>query len=126
MRSLTSILLAAAAAAMACGAASAQEKLGGDRLFRMQCATCHSSTAGEPNRQGPNLFGVVGRRAGTAPGMHYSDGFREALEGKAWNETMLDKWLEDPQQVAPDAVMLYRQDDPEKRQAIIDYLKTLH
>ncbi|MGS0742612.1 c-type cytochrome [Glaciimonas sp. GG7] len=106
--------------------AIADQILSGEKLFKMQCATCHSAAAGEPNRQGPNLYGVVGRHAGVAPGMVYSAGFTKALNGQVWTEALLNKWLEDPQVVAPETVMMYHQDDPEKRQLLVEYLKTLH
>ena len=31
-------------------------------IFR--CATCHTCNDGGPNKQGPNLFGVIGRQSG--------------------------------------------------------------
>ena len=102
------------------------ETLSGEKLFKSQCATCHSAAEGSPNRQGPNLYGVFGRPAGAAPGMAYSAAFRKVLDGKPWTEALLNKWLEDPQNVVPDTLMMYKQDDPEKRLAIINYLKTLH
>ena len=105
--------------------AQAEGALDGEKLFKSQCAACHSAAAGEPNRQGPNLFGVVGRSAGTAPQQMYSDGFKKALTGKKWTPALLNKWLEDPQELAPDSIMLYKQSDPEKREALIGYLKTL-
>ena len=107
-------------------AARAEGLLDGEKLFKSQCAACHSAAAGEPNRQGPNLFGVVGRSAGTAPQQVYSDGFKIALAGKTWTPELLNKWLEDPQDVAPESIMMYQQADPEKREALIAYLKTLH
>lgn len=107
-------------------AARAEGLLDGEKLFKSQCAACHSAAAGEPNRQGPNLFGVVGRSAGTAPQQIYSDGFKKALAGKTWTPELLNKWLEDPQELAPDSIMLYKQSDPEKREVLIAYLKILH
>ena len=105
--------------------AQAEGLIDGEKLFKSQCAACHSAASGEPNRQGPNLFGVLGRSAGTAPQQIYSDGFKKALAGKKWTPALLDKWLEDPQEVAPDSIMMYKQSDPEKREALIGYLKTL-
>lgn len=103
----------------------AEGLLDGEKLFKSQCAACHSAAAGEPNRQGPNLYGVVGRVAGKAPLQVYSEGFNKALTGKTWTPALLDKWLEEPQELAPDSIMMYKQSDPEKREALITYLKTL-
>ena len=38
----------------------------GATLFKQQCATCHTSNATDPVRQGPSLYKVVGRHAGQA------------------------------------------------------------
>ena len=47
---------------------SAAEDPEGKTLFRKTCGTCHGSEKGAAGRQGPNLFGVVGRAAGTKEG----------------------------------------------------------
>jgi cytochrome c len=44
-------------------------------LFVRQCALCHTVGKDEPNRFGPNLFGIVDRKAATAPGYAYSPEF---------------------------------------------------
>ena len=93
----------------------------GATLFRNQCATCHSVKPGDAPRQGPNLFGVYGRKPGTAPGYHYSPGFAHA--DFVWDEPHLDAYLTNPQSVIPGAVMPYRQRKPEIRHAIITWLK---
>jgi cytochrome c len=92
----------------------------GATLFRRQCGTCHSLVAGEV-RQGPNLAGVYGRKAGTAPGFKYSAGFADA--DWVWDDAHLDPYLTNPQAVIKGGVMGYRQAKPEIRQAIIAYLK---
>lgn len=94
-------------------------------VFRQQCGLCHAAVQGEPDRQGPNLWGVVGRRAGSMKGFAYSAGFRKALAGKPWTEAAIDRWITDPQTVAPGSVMAYQQPDADKRLALIEYLKTL-
>lgn len=95
----------------------------GATLFRRQCGTCHSLVAGEA-RQGPNLAGVYGRKAGTVPGFKYSAGFADA--DWTWDEAHLDPYLTNPQAVIKGGVMGYRQAKPEVRQAIIAYLKEQH
>ncbi|WP_081465209.1 c-type cytochrome [Sphingobium chlorophenolicum] len=34
----------------------------GETVFRQRCSACHSAVVGQPNRVGPNLAGVVGRK----------------------------------------------------------------
>lgn len=96
----------------------------GPTLFKQQCATCHTNNLTDQVRQGPSLFGVVGRRAGSVDGFHYSSGLARA--DFAWDDTKLDAWITNPQAMIPGAVMAYRQAKPEIRAAIIAYLKELH
>jgi cytochrome c len=96
----------------------------GPTLFKQQCATCHTDNLADPVRQGPSLFGIIGRRAGGVAGFHYSSGFAKA--DFAWDEAKLDAWMSNPQAMIPGAVMAYRQAKLETRAAIITYLKELH
>ena len=96
----------------------------GPTLFKQQCATCHTNNLTDPARQGPSLFGVIGRRAGSIDGFHYSAGFAKA--DFVWDDARLDTWITNPQVMIPGAVMAYRQAKPEVRAAIITYLKELH
>jgi cytochrome c len=96
----------------------------GPTLFKQQCATCHTTNPSDPTRQGPSLFNIIGRRAGTAEGFHYSAGFAKA--DFVWDDARIDAWITNPQEMIPGAVMAYRQAKPEIRSAIIAYLKELH
>ena len=96
----------------------------GAKLFKTQCATCHTLHAADPKRQGPTLEGVLGRKAGSVPDFKYSAGFAKA--DWTWDESRLDTWLTNPQAMIPGAIMLYKQAKPEVRAAVIAYLKGLH
>ncbi len=96
----------------------------GAKLFANQCGTCHTVEHGAPPRQGPNLAGVVGRRAGSQPGFTYSAAFAEA--DFTWDDAHLDRWLTNPQAMLPGVVMVYRQANPQTRQLIIAWLKDQH
>jgi len=130
LRATLAIGLASGGAMLVVKAAMAQLPLpeakppDGPALFRQQCATCHTSNLTDPVRQGPSLFGIVGRRAGSLDGFHYSPAFAKA--DFAWDEVRLDAWMTNPQQMVPGAVMAYRQAKPEVRAAIIVYLKELY
>lgn len=124
------MLLAGILAGMPAGAAHAQMPLpsaappDGATLFKRQCATCHTISADEPMRQGPPLGGVIGRKAGSVAGFHYSAGFAKA--DWTWDEARIDAWTTNPQAVIPGAVMAYRQANPAIRHQIIAYLKDAH
>jgi len=96
----------------------------GATLFLNQCGTCHTVEHGAAPRQGPNLAGVVGRKAGSQPGFAYSAGFAQA--DWVWDPPHLDRWLTNPQAMIASAVMPYKQADAAVRAAIIDWLKDQH
>jgi cytochrome c len=129
LRTLEAIALGLMGAVLAVAMAHAQIPLpaatppDGATLFRQQCATCHTTNETDPVRQGPSLFKVVGRRAGSMDGFKYSSGFAKA--DFVWDEARIDAWITNPQQMIPGAVMAYRQSRPEVRAAIIAYLKEL-
>jgi cytochrome c len=64
-----------------------------------KCKICHSLDKGGPNRVGPNLFGVFGRKAGTFVGFAYSDAMKNS--GIVWDDDTLDKFLRDPKESLP-------------------------
>jgi cytochrome c len=118
---LTSALVGVASAQMTLPAAKPPS---GEETFKRQCATCHTVNAADPQRQGPTLAGVFGRKAGSVAGFHYSAGFAKA--DWSWDEGRLDTWLTNPQAMIPGAIMPYRQAKADVRAAIIGYLKDLH
>lgn len=94
--------------------------------FKKSCGTCHTVDPAAPPRQGPNLFGVVGRPAGSLEGFKYSPALLAGKDGIVWDEASIDRWITDPQAMIPGVVMLYKQADPEKRRLVIEFLKTAH
>lgn len=94
--------------------------------FVKSCGTCHAVDKGAPIRQGPNLAGVVGRKAGSlAEFPKYSEPLKKAgADGLVWDETTLDAWITNATKLVPGSIMPYRQADPEKRKLVIAYLKS--
>ncbi len=87
--------------------AAAQDAEAGQRVFN-QCRACHSINEGGRNGVGPNLHGVVGRKAGTSEGFRYSASLREKAEGGlTWNEETLRAYLANPKAVIPAGSMSY-------------------
>jgi cytochrome c len=89
----------------------------GEALYEA-CQDCHSL---DKNDVGPRHRGVFGRKAASLPDYDYSDALKSA--NIVWNEETLDKWLTDPQAVAPGAKMFFHLDNPQDRADVIAYLK---
>ena len=70
------------------------------------CTACHDLTKGGPNKVGPNLWDVVGRKMGAAPGFVYSDGFK-AMGDKAWDFDSLNAWLKAPKELIKGTKMAF-------------------
>ncbi|WP_223461233.1 MULTISPECIES: c-type cytochrome [unclassified Pseudomonas] len=120
------VLLMLAASFGLAGVAQADDLELAQKLATNHCAVCHTFDKGGPPGQGPNLFGLIGRKAASESNFTYSDGYSKAMSGKVWDEQTLEAWLSDTQAVAPGSAMVYSQGDPAKRQKIITYIKSLH
>ena len=68
-----------------------------------KCAACHTFGKGEPNRVGPNLYGVVGRERSSHAGFNYS----AAMKGKPgkWTIEDLNAFLHNPKGFLPGTSM---------------------
>jgi cytochrome c len=64
-----------------------------------RCKVCHSLAAGAHSPVGPDLHGLFGRTAGTAPGFSFSPAMKKS--GVVWNDDTLAKFLRDPQGFIP-------------------------
>jgi cytochrome c len=99
--------LAATAAAAVIAPATAQNAGGnaaaGQAVFA-RCAACHAVTAGT-NRLGPSLFGIVGRKSGTAAGFAYSPAMKNAKI--TWTAGRLDAFLTRPSATVPGTKMTF-------------------
>jgi cytochrome c2 len=88
------------------------------------CAACHGLTSDAPQTIGPNLWGVVGREAGTAEYL-----YSPAMEsyGEVWTTDALQQFIATPQDLVPGTKMAYPgQPDPAAAKAIVDYLASLN
>jgi cytochrome c len=118
--------LAAAPAVMAAVAvfavpSGAQSTPAGAQAFGM-CTACHTVAKGGRNGIGPNLSGLIGRRAGSVPGFTYSAAMKGS--GLTWDAKTLDAFLAAPTKKVPGTKMPISVSDPAKRAAIIAYLTT--
>ena len=117
-----SVLLLAAWWAIVSTGAVAEEP--GETLFKKNCAICHTFEEGK-NKIGPSLAGVVGRKAGSAPGFAYSTANKNS--GDTWDEATLDMYLTNPRKFMPGTKMVFAGlKNSEDRKALIEYLKQQH
>jgi cytochrome c len=88
------------------------------------CKSCHTVARGAGAAYGPNLWGVFGRRSGTAPGYVYSKDLTRL--GVTWTPETLDAWIANPRAIVPGTKMAYAGlEDPRDRIDVVAYLKTV-
>jgi cytochrome c len=117
-------ILFAAGATLAITGAMAAEPGGnaahGQSVF-VRCAACHT-LGSSGGAIGPNLNGVVGRKAGTLPGYRYSAAMKGS--GLTWDSATLARFLAAPMQVVPGTKMIFPGLPSAQDQAdVVAYLK---
>lgn len=91
------------AALTAAPAFAAGDVEAGAKVFN-QCQTCHvikndagEVLAGKAGKTGPNLYGVIGRAAGTYPEFKYGESIVAlGASGFAWTEADIATYVQDP------------------------------
>tara|TARA_B110001450_G_C17314467_1_gene356829 strand:+ start:9 stop:548 length:540 start_codon:yes stop_codon:yes gene_type:complete len=92
----------------------------GEKIFK-KCAACHSINNGGPNKIGPALYSVVGRKVGGVPDYKYSKAL--ASYNKDWTFEELNGFLKKPATYLKGTKMSYAGLRKEKdRASIIKYL----
>lgn len=117
---LAAAALVAAAVQAAPSAGGSGDPARGKTLFQQRCVVCHS-VGGQGGKVGPNLAGVVGRKAGTT-GFNYSPAMKKS--GLVWNAATLDSYLTSPMKKVPGARMTVSVPKADERRDIIAYLGT--
>ena len=103
--------------------APAQAQVDAGRRLFARCTNCHEVGAGARNGFGPQLNGIVGRKAGSAPAYAYSPALKQA--GFVWNEQKLVAVIRDSEKVVPGNKMRFLSFMSEKQAAeIVAYLRT--
>jgi cytochrome c len=103
--------------------APAQAQVDAGRRLFARCTNCHEVGAGARNGFGPQLNGIVGRKAGSAPAYAYSAALKQA--GFVWNEQKLVAFIRDSEKVVPGNKMRFLSFMSEKQASdIVAYLRT--
>jgi cytochrome c len=89
----------------------------GRRIFERRCQACH--VAGK----GPDLVGVLGRKAGTADSGVHSPAVIEY--GVVWTRSSLRRFISDPGRETPGTFMQIRVQDPKELDDLLNYLETI-
>jgi cytochrome c len=129
MSAIRPVRLFAVAALLAAPAVYASETQGdavrGEETFLASgCPACHGVTKEDNAKVGPNLVGVVGRKAGTTQSLL---GPSENMKkyGVTWSAETLDEFLTNPSAKVPGTAMAGILSDPQQRADVIAYLSTL-
>ncbi len=85
-------------------AASAQDAAAGEKVFKKKCAACHAVGPGAKTKVGPELNGIVGRKAGSVEGFKYSKGMTDS--GITWDDATLHEWVTNPKKMVPGTKMI--------------------
>jgi cytochrome c len=121
MNAITGVLVSTVLIVTA-GGALAQSAESGERTFNQQCKSCHTVEKGGPSPIGPNLFGLIGRKAGSAPGFASSEALKNS--GITWDEASVAEYLKDPKAKVPDTRMVFAGlKRPAQLADVIAYLK---
>jgi cytochrome c len=92
-----------------------------------KCYACHALEPGKNDLSGPTLHRILGRRIAAEP-FDYSPALRSlAKRGRRWDEALLDRYIADPEAVAPKTSMNFHGlRNPRERADLIAYLRIAH
>lgn len=94
----------------------------GKKIFARNCQNCHNAAPKGKHAIGPALYGVFGRKIGSATGFKYSGGL-STKKSQEWTADLLDKWLENPAGFAPGTSMAFAGlKGQDERDDVIKYL----
>jgi len=115
------MMIAAVALCATVAPAMAADPAAGEKDFTV-CKACHRLGEDAKNNVGPQLNGVVGRKAGSLADFNYSEPMKSS--GLTWDEATLTEYLKNPKAKVPGTKMAYAGlKDEAKIADIIAYLK---
>ncbi len=119
------MVLAAALVTPVMFAAENPDVAHGKTVFEQVCGICHAiAQDGSGPTMGPNLFGLIGRNAGSEPNFAM---YSPALKGYGveWNAKTLDEFLINPTAKVPGTTMPVMLPDAKDRADVIAYIASL-
>lgn len=112
-----------AAQGPALASATGADLANGQRQFR-RCQTCHTINEHGRHTVGPNLYGVIGRPAASAPGFSYSGALSQS--GLVWTRETLNEWINNPRVMVPGNRMSFvGLRDADDRRDVIAYIASV-
>jgi cytochrome c len=110
VRRSAGFLGAAASLALIASPSFAADASHGAQIFKGTCGVCHlaqphPAVSDLAMRIGPNLWGVVGRKAGTTQHFRYSAAMMQS--GVVWTPDKLRPYIHDPQTTIPNIRMSF-------------------
>jgi cytochrome c2 len=92
-----------------------------------KCKACHTFAQGEPNRVGPNQWGIMGGPLGHSPGFAYSSALlAKKAEVPVWTDEAMHAFLAAPKEWLPGTKMQFNGiRNPQERADLIAWMKTL-
>lgn len=98
-----SLLVSLSLVALTC-AAHAQDAEAGKKVFN-KCRACHQVGPTAKNSVGPELNGLIGRKAGSVAGYNYSDANKNS--GITWDEATFAEYIKNPKAKVPGTKMAF-------------------
>ena len=98
-----SFLVSLSLVALTC-AAHAQDAEAGKKVFN-KCRACHQVGPTAKNGVGPELNGLIGRKAGSVEGYNYSDANKNS--GLTWDEATVAEYIKNPKAKVPGTKMAF-------------------
>ncbi|MGC8203867.1 c-type cytochrome [Aliiroseovarius sp. PTFE2010] len=103
------VMIAATALAAATAAHADGDAAAGEKEFR-KCKSCHTIASADEvivrgGKTGPNLYGVVGRAAGSVEDFRYGNDLLAAGEaGLVWDEEQITAYIPNPKEYLADVL----------------------